>query len=114
MRKKDSKDRRFRDLCRFLRAEFPPQYSIRVWRTDLRGSHGIANYHNKRFTIKVQKTDAWTIQFDTILHEWAHCLTWHNADTKKQDHSVSWARAFARLYTASDKFWKDRKRMGAA
>jgi len=34
---------------------------------------------------------------DTLLHEWAHCLSWHEGETVC-DHDPEWAVAYGRLY----------------
>ncbi len=102
-------DQKFRILTRKLRKRFPPEYPVKMRRLDLgedkkapSGYCQLANEGKARgkryFTIIVNKRRTWSMQFDTILHEWAHALTWENPTS--QDHSRYWAEAYGKLYRA--------------
>jgi len=102
-------DQKFRALLRKLRAEFPLQYPVKMRRLDLgEGKKALSGYcqlanqgkvkEKRYFKISVNQRHTWSMQFDTILHEWAHALTWENPTS--QDHSRYWAEAYGKLYRA--------------
>lgn len=51
---------------------------------------GIFNMHIRRSTF--------TTKIDTLLHEWAHILTWFGAETEIEDHSGEFGEAWAKIY----------------
>ena len=50
------------------------------------------------FLIRLNKNDGYKVKIDTILHEWAHVLTWF--DTECETHGNTWGEAYARIYRA--------------
>ena len=102
-------DQKFRLLLRLLRREFPPDLLVRVRRVekDLLGPdspHGIVWIVNEGtpeayYKIMINNKYPWTSQFDTIMHEWAHTLTWHLVGNGR-DHGDIFHRTFGNLYRA--------------
>ena len=103
-----SVNQKFRLILRLLRADFPANMPIKVRRLTSevikRKVFGWCSLVNsdgpkakKYFLITVNKSFSWAQQFDTILHEWAHALTWNEVEQGK-DHSDLFARAYGKLY----------------
>jgi len=112
-------DQKFRLIIRLLREQFPPEYPIRVRRVDneimMRGGYsatntpcgncGVANENipkseNRRyFLIQLNRSTDWSTMFDTLLHEWAHTLTWHLVQDHKA-HGDIFHRHYGNLYRA--------------
>ena len=94
-------DQKWRKLTGRLRREFPCRRRIEVRRVsgkNLRGLHGECLYQNGRFLIRINKNQSFALAVDSLLHEWAHVLTFHGNDT--DDHGEEWGLAYARLYRA--------------
>lgn len=101
-------DQKFRRILHLLRKDFPPEYPVKVRRISesLSGPDAPYGYctlvhengeKTKRyFLIKLSKSNTWHHQFNTILHEWAHCLTWHLVGEK--DHGDVFHRKHGVLY----------------
>lgn len=104
-------EQQFRLLLRMLRRDFPAEYPIQVRRVMLpttgpkacQGMCGVANNDKPKaeryFTIWLRKSDPWVTQRDTLLHEWAHALTWFQLGEGK-DHGDVFARKYGVLYRA--------------
>jgi len=107
--KKMTVEQKFRLILRLLRRDFPPDLPVKVRRVNkvIMGSdepHGICWLSNankplsqRYYSIRINKGDSWTQQFDTLLHEWAHCLTWHLIN-KETHHGDSFHRKYGVLY----------------
>ena len=50
------------------------------------------------FAIRVKKNLPFATKLDTLLHEYAHVLSWHCAEAEKEDHSAEWGIAYALIY----------------
>ena len=102
-------NQQFSLILRMLRQQFPPEHPVRVRRLnrDLMGPDapfGLCSLVNlqkpkseRYFVICLRKTDPWNVQMDTLLHEWAHCLTWYQLEDGK-DHGDAFARKHGVLY----------------
>lgn len=102
-------EKQFRLLLRLLRNQYPPEHPVRVRRVDRDlmghdaplGMCGLANQHKPKseryFTIWIRKGDPWSTQRDTLIHEWAHALTWYQLPEGK-DHGDLFARKYGILY----------------
>jgi len=109
--KKLTVDQKFRRILRLLRQDYPADYPIRVRRVENPlvgpdapyGDCGLINSDkpkNKRYyLIRLAKSNTWKQQFETLLHEWAHCLTWHLVENHK-DHGDIFHRKYGVLYRA--------------
>jgi hypothetical protein len=104
-------EQQFRLLLRVLRGDFAPEYPVKIKRVhkDIIGPdapYGLAYLVNedkpkdkRYFIIWINRGHIWKVQLDTILHEWAHCLTWHQCPYGK-DHGDIFARKYGVLYRA--------------
>jgi hypothetical protein len=105
-------DQEFRILLRTLRRDFPTDYPVkvkRVHRTIIGGTppyYGTAHLVNedkpkekRYYLITINNSHPWKVQLDTILHEWAHCLTWFQCP-EDSDHPDIFARKYGVLYRA--------------
>ncbi len=86
----------WRMVLNWLRREFPLS-KVRVRQLDVQ-HQGECDFLANRFEISIQKKQCFNLRLDTLLHEWAHALTWHGND--KDDHGSEWGLAYARLYRA--------------
>ena len=64
----------------------------------------------RRFLVRIDSRLTWIEGLDTLLHEWAHVLSWHN----EPHHSDEWALAYGRIYRAwhEDNGWKESREYG--
>ena len=103
-------DQKFRLVLRLLRHDFPAHLPIKVRRKTadqikrkIFGWCSLVNSDKPKqeqyFLITINKSCAWSQQFETLLHEWAHALTWNEVEQGK-DHSDLFARAYGKLYRA--------------
>lgn len=106
-------DEKFRLILKLLRADFPAALPVKVRRRPdeilKRNGHKDAPYgwcslvnqnkpKSKRyFLIEINCSMPWRSQFETILHEWSHALTWEEVD-EGLDHSDIFHRKFGVLY----------------
>lgn len=102
---------KFRILLVRLRKEFPPEHPVRVRRLnkDMLGPDapfgvcGLSNQYKPKsqryFLIWIRNSDSWNVQSDTLIHEWAHTLTWFQLPNGK-DHGDLFARKYGVLYRA--------------
>lgn len=102
-------DQHFRLLLRLLRKGYPTEYPVRVRRITLplqgpRAMQGMCYVANsdkpkaqRYFVILIRNSDTWTAQRDTLIHEWAHALTWFQLPDGKE-HGDAFARKYGVLY----------------
>lgn len=110
-------EQRFRLVVRLLRKQFPPEYPIRVRRIPneimKRGGYsykdapwGYCSLVNedkpkiefdRYFLIQLNTKATWQTMLETLMHEWAHALTWR---IEGKDHGDLFARAYGGIYRA--------------
>lgn len=99
---------RLRKLCRLLRRDFAPNAPVRVIRQPMeRDLYGLTDKAGKGYYIRLNNTLVREVQEQTLLHEWAHVLTW---DVGEKHHCERWAAKFAeiiRWYQGEDEFDHD-------
>lgn len=92
---------KWRRMLRWLRDAHPARHPVRVERRPRTQRKkelcGYCEFRDK-FYIFVDRRQVWALQIDTLLHEWAHALTWHGNDD--DDHGPEWGLAYAKLYRA--------------
>ncbi len=98
----------FREFVEKLRKKFPSDKPIRVRRTQMpfdktlsppKRLYGDADIFNKPYsTIRINKNIPLYYQKDTLMHEWAHCLSNPTDNDDDEGHSPAWGRAYARIY----------------
>lgn len=59
---------------------------------------GTTDRDKKGFHIRVRRGLCFTLRIDTLIHEWAHALTWFGAETNNEDHSAEWGIQYAKIY----------------
>lgn len=59
---------------------------------------GSTDRDKKGFHIKIRQQQCFTLRVDTLIHEWAHALTWFGAETHNEDHSAEWGIQYAKIY----------------
>jgi len=94
-----SNETRWRRTLAWLRAQFPPRYPTTVRRKSIT-DYANTTFDNCRFRIVIDRDAAPAEALDALLHEWAHCLTWHGNDV--DNHGDEWALAYGRIYRAHD------------
>lgn len=87
----------FYSLLRFLKKEVPRTFSVRRVKCPQK-TLGDCVYYKKQFYIRVDKSLPEDFACDVLVHEVAHCLSWHSRD--KDDHGSAWGRSYAEVYRA--------------
>ena len=106
---------RVRQVANWLRAEFPTPWPVRISLLDLgnqeRCYHGACSRRGRKLAIEVNHRAPKYVMIGTLLHEWAHAMTWPVAnleESKPIDHDAEWGLAYARIVRAYEDFdgWK--------
>jgi hypothetical protein len=87
-------DSKWRKTLAWLRREHPIGKRVRVRQLDQKWQ-GECDFVNHCFEIKVKK-QCLNLRMDTLLHEWAHALTWFGNDA--DPHGPEWGLMYAALY----------------
>ena len=93
---------RYQQVLNWLQERFPVKYKVRLRIEDLGRSeqgHAVRSGRNG-FILRIHRTLPRWLALDTLLHEYAHVMTWPEAMPTKGHtiHSDEWALAFARVY----------------
>lgn len=95
---------KWRKTLNWLRGTYPANYPVGVERKPRTRKRkelcGYCEFDESRggYYVFVDRRQVWALQIDTLLHEWAHALTWHGNDD--DDHGPEWGLAYAMLYRA--------------
>lgn len=54
------------------------------------------------FLIRLDSSQSWDSLWESLLHEWAHCLAWCEGHQSLDDHDALWGVAYAMVYKAMD------------
>ncbi len=85
----------FRKVIRALRKNFPVGASVKVERLPMKDDLlGRACFTGKYFKIQVNSNQSNTVQYDVILHEWAHVC----AIDRAHSHDATWGVIYADIY----------------
>lgn len=91
-------------ILKILRAEFPVEHPVKFRFVDLDAKKifGYVSLYNqnrnkakKYFVMSINKSTSWGIIVDTIIHEYAHIMSWY---LSKNDHDRQWAICYAKIY----------------
>ena len=52
----------------------------------------------REFDIRINRKQCFALKVDTLIHEWAHVLTWFGEAFQREEHSAEWGLAYARIY----------------
>lgn len=87
----------YHKLIRFLKKNFPADLPVRVRRRKLsKALDGYCKLKDDYYLIVICKEAPEHEAVDTLLHEWAHTLTWDKCP--KDDHCNEWGIAYSRIY----------------
>jgi len=89
---------KWRRTIEWLRIQAPASSTVYVRRCTLTELCGNCSYNGIRFFIRINKKDPFRVQLDTLIHEWAHAISWFTPGV--EDHSGEWGLAYARIYSA--------------
>lgn len=83
----------------WLRRNFPAASAVVYVRSaPMAGLHGYTQLETGYFQIKINGKKSFALKIDTLIHEWAHALTWFGAETHNEDHSAEWGVQYAKIY----------------
>ena len=96
-------------MLAWLRREHPPGYPVTARRVPgllvdcsswpVSGLCEFPIGKGRRFRISICSRQSWALQTDSLLHEWAHALTWFGADARQhEDHGPEWGLTYGQLY----------------
>ena len=95
---------KWRRTLAWLHRNFPTQHNIHVQSKLIKKNQGYTEYicdgshkDGEWFSIKIDRKQCFLLRIDTLIHEWAHCLSWSGAETS-EDHSAEWGIAYAKIY----------------
>lgn len=83
-------------LSRHLRTSFPDE-QVTVRRVKLKDWGYCQKLDDGSFLIQLEKTADRHTQIDTLIHEWAHVLSWE-VDNHPSDHGKAFGIAYAKVY----------------
>lgn len=95
---------RFHRMLRDLREFCPTVVPVRVRRVPLDDCLGYAvarhtaEGHLSHFYVALDSQQSWDSMWQVLVHEWAHCLAWHEGHETVDDHGPEWGLAVARVY----------------
>ena len=95
-----AKEQKWQATLRWLRRNFPVEYRVEVQSSIQIKDCGDTTYSesSKSFKIRVRKSQSLTSKIDTIIHEWAHVVTWFGFESEKEDHSGEHGMAQSKIY----------------
>lgn len=102
-----SKFKSFRAHIAVLREFCPTLAPVRVRRrplSDCLGYTSIIFDDDERlshFNVVIDSRMSWDATWQILVHEWAHCIAWHDGHETVDDHGPEWALAFALCYQES-------------
>ncbi len=89
-----SVDSKWRRTLSWLRREHSLGKLVRVRQLSIE-HQGTCDFVNHRFEIEIRR-QCFALRIDTLLHEWAHALTWFGNDV--DPHGPEWGLMYATLY----------------
>lgn len=99
----------------WLRREFPTRYPIAIHSVPIKreanerdACDGDTDFIRGSFIIRINSRKWFNTRMDTILHEWAHAITWFGAG-HYEEHPDEWGLAYAKIYRAWDAWDYGRK-----
>lgn len=91
----------FAEALRALRRTCAPALPVSVRRLPIRRDiYGDCTLDDGRFYIRIHRGMQTVMQVHTLIHEWAHAISWHEGKPYVRDHGPEWGIAYARCYTA--------------
>ena len=97
-----------RKMVRLLREECPPILPVRVYFRDMTKKTSFYNAFAElkfgaddrphHFIIVLDENMDWQAMWQTLLHEWAHVISWTSESDTVCDHDPEWGIAMSRIY----------------
>ncbi len=82
----------------WLKKTFPAQLPITVCTCKIeKDIFGTTECNEIIFIIKMNTGVSFSIKLETLIHEWAHAISWFGAG-HKEEHPDDWGLAYARIY----------------
>lgn len=93
-------DDQFRAIVAHLRAVCPPPHgtSLEVRRVAGLDDHGTCEKHRRRFRIEIRAEMSYYETTHTLIHEWAHMLSWRPYHPLSGDHGSDWGVWYSRVW----------------
>ena len=95
-------NQKWRKLLDWLKRNFPAEDCIHIRSVSLSAGsarcHGWIQAEIGYFQINVSRNQCFALRVETLIHEWAHALTWFGAETHQEDHSAEWGIQYAKIY----------------
>lgn len=95
----------FEKTLKLLKKKLPAPFPVRIKYVETlekRGEFGTAELvDDKKFVITIDKTTCEDIAIDTLMHEWAHILSWtvgNNWKKWQEEHGPEFGVAYSRVY----------------
>ncbi len=92
-------EQKWQATLRWLRRNFPLPSPVDVRSIEMK-DHGEASYDSGRklFSIRINKKKSLSSRIDTVIHEWAHALSWFGSESEIEDHSSEFGIVWAKIY----------------
>lgn len=104
-------NKKIKELVVRLREELPPLLPVRVYIRDYISAPGVTTVTSwlgacslklkddkpSHFVIEIVKGNQ-QLMIDTLMHEWAHAISWRHNRLTVSDHDPEWALAYSRVY----------------
>ena len=102
-----TKERNFRRLAKVLRKKFPTLAPVYVYYRNGRMPRktlamATAIFYDNRihhFIITVDSRKSEIVVLDSLLHEWAHVVSWQDGQKEVDEHDTTWAIAYSKIWT---------------
>lgn len=86
-------------LLAWLRRNFHvDDFAVTICSKKLEKLCGETIFGTCEFKINIHRQQCFTLRVDSLIHEWAHALTWFGAETHNEDHSAEWGIQYAKIY----------------
>lgn len=92
-----------------LREALPPNMPVAVLVEATPGCYGSCAKEDvdgdgraDRYLVRITPGNDDQVARDTLYHEWAHTLSWADAEELEEDHCDAWGVAYARVYRAME------------
>jgi len=94
--------KKLRKTLSVLRVSCPPALPVKVRRgkisSEIYGDSSIGEKPTAHFLIRIATGMDENTTLETLLHEWAHCLSWTASHQRIKEHGPEWGIAYARVY----------------
>jgi len=88
---------KWRKTLGWLRRNFPTQFPVTVRSVQMKDDGETSEYKGPQFIILINRNKSLAVRIDSILHEWAHVLTWFGAG-HYEEHPDEFGLCWAKIY----------------